>query len=212
MKITKIIGIFIIWVILGGQLFAQREYSPYVLFHNTSPQEIRQWSGVVINQDNEFFYAISCNHALEDLPANKIDIQATVIPSDNNYPIKFMAIQGFVIKQNKQKDLAYFKFYKSTLLIKPVIIATEEAKIGTKMISYGYSGGRPLIKNPVELKSYNQYMYEDMPVMSCSGKKISGMSGGPVIFENRIYGIQSTANESMVLYIPSVEINKFLKE
>ena len=95
--------------------------------------------------------------------------------------------------------------------ITPLKMAKSDLIPGTKMISYGYVLMPDVIKNEVTVKSYTEYRtIGDSPILSCSGKAIYGLSGGPLALDGEVYGIQSSGGEGDVLYCPSDQILKFL--
>jgi len=51
----------------------------------------------------------------------------------------------------------------------------------------------------------------DAQILSCSGKKIFGLSGGPLTFDNKVYGIQSSGSADTVLYCPADQVLEFIK-
>lgn len=200
-------------LLLGPTLLAQtNEFHPYVMISNIKESKLRQFSGVVINQDEEFYYVLTVNHGVDDIAKPDLILQTTIIPLNNDKYIS-SAIKTTIIKRDEPKDIALMKFYRMPhISIRPVTLAQKELGSGTNVVSYGFVSEPILKTNRVIFRTYNKHSYKGIPYMTCEGVGIHGMSGGPLVYENQVYGIQSSAGNNDILYLPVSQINIFMKD
>lgn len=196
---------FLLLLLLTSSCLAQ-EYSPYVQIVSFNGDEKRQYSGVVFNETDSNYGIITCAHGTQDIPETSLRLQTTA------FTLRFGAVQSIaikttLIKQDSDIDLAYM-YIPKLVKINPVELATDSL-IGTKCLSYGYVNSEE-IRNPVVVHSYNTYRtVKGSSILSCEGKLVNGLSGGPLVFNNRIYGIQSGGSKH-ILYCPSSQIVEFV--
>lgn len=200
-------------LLFGQNLLAQvNDFYPYVMISNIKESKLRQFSGVVINQDDEFYYVLTVNHCVDDIAKPDLILQTTVIPINND---KYLgsAIKTTIIKRDEPKDIALMKFYKLPhISIKPMTLGQEELVAGTNVVSYGFINSPILKTNKVIFRTYKKHSYKDIPYMTCEGVGLHGMSGGPLVYKNQVYGIQSSAGNNDILYLPVSQINIFMKD
>lgn len=189
------------------------DYKPFVLINNVYNKSPRQFSGVVINQDDQYYYCLSVNHGLDGLSPQETKIAVSVIPESKS-SILAISINGTQLKNDEPRDLALIRFSKiENVIIRPLIVGQENLDVGKECISYGFSGNSyELLENRVTIRSYNEHSYKNINLLTCNGPRVFGMSGGPIVFDSKVYGIQSSAGPNDVLYTPSVHINEFLRE
>jgi hypothetical protein len=186
-------------------------YHPYVMMNNVVDAKLRQWSGTVIRADKEYFYVLSVNHATEDIVGKSLDTQVTIFPVRPTR-LSNAALKATFIKGDQSRDLALYKFYRLPYVdIKLLEIDDNRLPKGSSVASYGFPGGPRLKLNKLTINSYGLHMYGNVPLLTCDGQAISGMSGGPLIKDDKIYGIQSSGSQKDVLFIPPSEIKKFLE-
>ena len=119
-------------------LAQSNDFHPYVMISNIKEAKLRQFSGVVINQDEEFYYVLTVNHGIDDIASSDLIVQTTVIPLNNDKYLS-SAIKTVVVKRNEPRDIALMKFYKLPhISIKPLLVAQKELGPGTNVVSYGF--------------------------------------------------------------------------
>jgi hypothetical protein len=118
-----------------------------------------------------------------------------------------------ISKSDIDRDIAVISFRKvPEINIIPLKVSTHELPLGTNCNGFGYVSDTNLITNPLTVNTYDKFKSnKGAQILECIGRPISGMSGGPLIYENEIYGIQSAGNTT-VLYCPTKEIHAFLSE
>lgn len=195
------------------QYLRAENYKPFILFNNIDNKNPRQFSGVVINQDDTFYYCLSVNHGLDGLTSQEIRLAANLIPESSKNVVAIV-INASQIKSDEPRDLSLIKFNKTDdVIINPLIIGQDKLNEGQECISYGFSGNTfQLLTNKVIVKSYNEHSYKNISLLTCRGPRIFGMSGGPLVHNSKIYGIQSSAGPNEILYTPSIHINGFLRD
>lgn len=200
--------IFLLAFLISSTFVFAEEFSPYIYITNLSKNNNRQYSGVVYYADEKDYYVLTCWHGINGLEDKHINLHSSVLGSSQ---IAFIAFKSKVVSLNEDKDLCVLSFPKVEMVdIQPLYVARDDLQIGQEAYGYGYSSLPSLIKNPLKVKSYAEYSSQlGSPLLECMGEPISGMSGGPIVYNNLIYGIQSAGN-NRVLYCPSSEILKFL--
>lgn len=196
---------FLLLLLLTSSCLGQ-DYSPYVQIVSFNGDEARQYSGVVFNETDSRYEIVTCAHGTQDIPEVSRRIQTSAFNVQFG-AVHSVAIKTTLIKQDPDIDLAYM-YIPKVVKINPVELATDSL-IGTKCLSYGYVNSEE-IRNPVVVHSYNTYRtVKGSSILSCEGKLVNGLSGGPLVFNNRIYGIQSGGSKH-VLYCPSDQIVEFV--
>ncbi len=197
-----------IFLILLLSSVASADYKPYVQIINAVPQ--REYSGVVFSEDETRYYVLTCAHGVQDLKSADIVITTNTYP-DPPTSIKYIGVVTTLIKFDADMDISVMSMPKvPEVTIRPLKLAEGSLPYGTECNSYGYINGA-FVKNPVTYGKIMEFTsLKGSPILECMGEAKSGMSGGPLVFQGKIWGIQSSGNKKHILYCPSGEILGFV--
>jgi hypothetical protein len=201
-----------------------QEYRPYVQLICNSEGRTSEYSGVVFKEDADNYYILTCEHGTQGHNKQIIRLKSVVAPEVEQV-IKGISIESKLIKDDRDLDIALVRMAKVLgIKIKPLKLANASLMQGTECLSYGYSNGE-FIRNKVSVLTYDgkrkvgsQYIvYHTLlgnKILAAEGDIIHGMSGGPLVYNNEVFGIQSSANTKTneISYCPSDVIIKFLGE
>lgn len=208
-------ALFLIVLYLGqftaAPLSAQ-EFSPIVQIMNIDTTHRMQYSGVIVKEDDSAFYILTCAHGVQDLTAAQIKLQTNIF-TEKFGSIKVVGVKTDLIKFDRDIDLGYMKFDKvGPLKIRPMLISKSTLTVGTKLTAQGYVNSRELIISPMIIKSYTRVTTQNLkPILECGGEAIHGLSGCPLVYEDVVYGIQSSGSKTATLFCPSDQLLEFIK-
>ncbi len=201
------------------------DYRPQLSIVCITDKESREYSGVVFEEDETFYHVLTCAHGTQDLDKAKIKLKCLVFPEYTTV-ITNISLSSDLIKQDSDIDIGVIKLPKvEGIRIKPMKLANASLMIGTECISYGYVRGE-YIKNQVSiltlsgkemvdgLEHFHHTQGKQKPLLIASGEVISGLSGGPLVHQNQIFGIQSSGDKKKkrITYCPSDVICQYLGE
>jgi hypothetical protein len=200
------------------------EYRPHVQIVCYAQEQKREYSGVVFKEDKDFYHVLTCAHGTQDLDQSNIRLKCVVAP-DYNTIITNIQLSSDLVRSDSDIDIGLVKLPKiGGIRIKPLKLADASLDVGTECVSYGYVMDK-YIKNNVstltingrEMVGSSEHRHSTLggkPLLVCSGEVLSGMSGGSLVYQNKIFGIQSAGDKSRnrVTYCPSDVICKFLGE
>jgi hypothetical protein len=168
----------------------------------------RNCSGTVYSETDTHYYVISCAHFIDIENEESCNYTVTLY-NDQLSP----TVEAEMISYSEYHDLSVLRIKKfPQIKVRPLKIADSKLPQGTECIGYGYTPDYQ--KRPLAVSSYTEYNAGDNnPLLHCRGSVISGMSGGPLIYQNQIFGVLSTSQGDTegALYVPSSVINEFLE-
>jgi hypothetical protein len=216
--------LFVVMLTLLYSAATAADYRPHVQIVCYTDQEKREYSGVVFEEDKDFYHVLTCAHGTQDLHKSKIRLKCVVAPEYNTI-ITNIQLSSDLVKSNSDIDVGLIKLPKiEGIRIKPLKLANANLDVGVECVSYGYVLDE-YIKNNVSTLTFNgkervgsaEHGHSTVggkPLLVCSGKVISGMSGGSLVYTNRIFGIQSSGDKTKnrITYCPSDVICEYLGE
>ena len=119
------------------------------------------------------------------------------------------------LKASPRYDLAYFSLKKNNFIkITPVKLAESNLLVNVEAIAWGFPFDNPkLTKTKLTVESYTEYRTEGgVILLRCKDSVKSGISGGPLVANNEVYGITSSGDKTGTSFIPAFECHNFLKE
>lgn len=178
------------------------EYDPVILVLGPNNE---QSSGVIFKADAQKYYGLGAAH---NMPST-----VTLFGTKGKSRIS-MATKVDTIKSNKDIDVVYFSLPRYDWVeVKPVELSKESLTGGQSCKSYGYVITPDKVENDVVVINYTSYTtLEGAQILSCSGKRIYGLSGGPLIYKNKVFGIQSSGSTNTVLYCPADQVWNLIED
>lgn len=205
-----IIRTLLLLLVLAPQSFAQ-DFWPHVKLSVEKSTGIEMFSGAVIKH-SEKLRVITCWHAIEGF--EKIEeVNCSIYSIDKHLSARYK-LQ--VTKFDPERDIMVLDFPEQPeenirfLELAAFAVLTERG-----YISYGYALSEDMIKNEMTNPNYKEIKtnINEYQCLKLNGKVINGMSGGAVLYNDKLIGIQSSGSdkEKAVLYCPSDQILEFLK-
>lgn len=205
-----IIRTLLLILLLTSQSLAQ-DFWPHVKLTVEKSTGIEMFSGAVI-KDDEKLRVITCWHALQGFEKVE-EVNCSIYSVDKHLSAKYK-LQ--VTKFDSERDIMVLDFPEQPeekvryLELAPFTVLSERG-----YISYGYALSEDMIKNEMTNPNYKEIRtnINEYQCLKLSGKVIHGMSGGAVLYNDKLIGIQSSGSdkEKAVLYCPSDQILEFLK-
>ncbi len=169
----------------------------------------RNCSGTVYSETDTHYYIISCAHFI-DVDNTESCTYSVTLYNDQLSP----TVEAEMISYSEYQDLSVLRIKKyGQFRVRPLKIGDSKLPQGTECIGYGYTPDYQ--RRPLAVSSYTEYNAgEGNPLLHCRGTVISGMSGGPLIYQNQIFGVLSTSQGGTegALYVPTSVINDFLEK
>lgn len=185
------------------------EYEGIVQIINIDQQYPRSYSGVVIDKDEYKYTVLTCAHGVADLRPENIKIQINTM-SKNDW-VKFVSFKGTLIKYHKDMDIAIITMPKVPWVEVDILpLASSRLIAGLEAKSCGYITSEKIVRNTMKVVSYELHRtVGGTEILTCNGVPTHGLSGGPLIYENIVYGIQSSGSKNETLFCPSDLIMKW---
>lgn len=205
-----IIRTLLLVLLLASQSLAQ-DFWPHVKLTVEKSAGIEMFSGAVIKH-SEKLRVITCWHVL--LGSEKIEeVNCSIYSIDKHLSAKYKL---HVTKFDAERDIMILDFPEQpkesirVLELAPFSVLAERG-----YISYGYAISEDMIKNEMTNPNYKEVITKEngFQCLKLKGKVIHGLSGGALLYNDRLVGIQSSgaAATQSVLYCPSDQILEFLK-
>lgn len=178
------------------------EYSPIVQILGEKGESS---SGVVYKELNGVYYILGAAHN----PPKTVTFFGKIGKSKTGFNTT-----ATTLKLNKDIDLVHCTAESfGWVEVKPMEISKESLVPGQEAISLGYVTGGDILRNNVKVIDYTSYRtLGGAQILSCSGKRIYGLSGGPLVYKDKVYGIQSSGSDDTVLYCPADQIWNLIKD
>lgn len=201
----------VLLIILISSNCVAQDFWPHVKLSVEKSTGIEMFSGAVINH-SEKLRVITCWHAIEGF--EKIEeVNCSIYSVDKHLSARYK-LQ--VTKFDPERDIMILDFPEQPeekiryLELAPFTVLSERG-----YISYGYALSEDMIKNEMTNPNYKEIKtnINEYQCLKLNGKVIHGMSGGAVLYNDKLIGIQSSGSdkEKAVLYCPSDQILEFLK-
>jgi len=201
------------------------DYRPHVQIICFSEAYKAEYSGVVFKQDDNFYHVLTCAHATMNLDKSKIRLKCLVAPEYNTV-ISNISLSSDLIRQDSDIDIGLVLIPKiEGIRIRPLELANATLVSGTECLSFGYVGDEykrnivsTLSQDGKEVESssvfYTHKTDNGKSILMVSGPVIQGMSGGALVYQNHIFGIQSSGDSkrNRLSFCPSDVICSFLGE
>lgn len=176
-----------------------REYMPYVKV--LSYDNGASVSGTVIGENR----ILTCAHILQFIENKKLEVQ--FVSKDKSI---LMTIPCEVEKYDHDLDLMVLRVTVPKEIEVP-ILELGEPEYNIMAQSCGYVSR--FIQNNTFVKDSTTYTAKNgTPLIYTKGPCLNGMSGGPLVQNGKIIGVQSTKAPSGGLYVPSSVVRDFLKD
>lgn len=191
--------------------FAQEViYEPYSQMLFVTGNEKREFSGVAIESPEDEIRVLTCWHATEGFTAPKV---VTAQFFDSQQDTRLSAIFDMQVKKlNSDKDIMLVSTKNTRKIkIKKLKIGRAQLNVGDVGTSYGYSGSINLISNKGSVSNIVPTTNGGNKILRVNIRPISGMSGGPFIIKEEVYGIQSSGRDNYVDYCPADQLLEFVK-
>lgn len=179
------------------------EYNGVVQIMNIDEEYPRRYSGVVIDQDKQNYTVLTCAHGVFDLRPEDIKLQINVM-SKNDW-IRFVSFKGTLIKYDKDMDVAIMTMPKVNWVeVDCFELSKSRLIVGTRAIATGYVTSEKVVRNPMSVTSYELHKtLGGKEILTCVGPATNGLSGGPLVYDNMVYGTQSSGSKTETLFCPS---------
>jgi hypothetical protein len=201
------------------------DYRPHVQIICFAEDYKAEYSGVVFKQDDNFYHVLTCAHATMNLDKSKIRLKCLVAPEYNTV-ISNISLSSDLIRQDSDIDIGLVLIPKiEGIRIRPLELANATLVSGTECLSFGYVGDEykrnivsTLSQDGKEVESstvfYTHHTDNGKPRLMVSGAVIQGMSGGALVYQNHVFGIQSSGDSkrNRLCFCPSDVICSFLGE
>lgn len=189
-----------------------QEYIPHAKLSFKTPTELRAFSGVVIDSPEDTITVLTCWHGTMGFSSPKTITVQLFQPTVDNTQLSAI-LQLRVIKFNPDKDILLLSSPNTLKLkIKKLKIATNQLLPNVETKSYGYADSIKLIENNSRIIDYNSMSVGGSSILYVNALVVSGMSGGGLLRNEMLYGIQSVGGNNKVGYCPADQILIFLKE
>lgn len=207
----RTILLFLLLLCFPERLFSE-EYIPHAKLSFRAVSELRNFSGVVIDSPEDVVTVLTCWHGTMGFQnAKTITVQLFQPAVDNTQLSAILQLK--VIKSSPDKDILLLSGPNTLKLkIKKLKIATDQLLPNIETKSYGYAESVKLIENDSRVLDYDSTSVGGSPILYVNALAISGMSGGGLVHNNLLYGIQSVGDNNKVGYCPADQILIFLKD
>jgi len=210
--IRQIIFTFILLFSIGiaGGEDIRPIFSPHMKLRFKASSETRDFSGTVYSSNEKEIRVITCWHGTMGFSAPKKVIGYLLTDSTDTHMSAKVMLD--VIKFDSDKDIMELRASnKLNLRIENLELASYSLLPGVECLSYGYPESDNLLINKSSVLDYDYTTQGKSRILSVRAPAISGMSGGGLEFNNKLYGVQSSGKDNKVSYCPSYQIVEFLK-
>ena len=182
---------------------------PYVRVSNLGEEE-RIWSGVVIAETESNYMVLTCAHGVEGISPENRSIQVDFV---NFQSYKYTSVPSKVMKVDFTKDLMLVACPKYPAVhVKPVPVSDEELSEDDQVEIYGFVMRSKVKKSVHKLLEYEITDLDGTRLLGLNGPATNGFSGGPVVKDNKVHGIQSAGGKTRVTCASLTQIWDFLDE
>lgn len=208
----RIIFTLLLLLLLPANLFAQ-EYIPHARLTFKATTELRAFSGTAIESPDDTIKVITCWHGTMGFQSPKTITAEFFQPAVGNTQLS-AKVELSVIKSDPDKDILLLSGPNTLKLkIKKLKLATDQLSPNISTKSYGYTElSTRLITNDSSVRDYNSTTERGFPILFVNAQAVSGMSGGGLIHDDVLYGVQSAGSNGKVAYCPADQVTIFIKD
>lgn len=202
--------VFILTILFTNILWAQ-EYGPHtkVIFDTSS--ESRMFSGTVIESEESKIKVLTCWHGTMGFKnVKQMSVQLFCDPVENTQLSATVSLG--IVRSDADKDILLLSGPNPLKLkIKRLSIRRDNLPRITETASYGFAQSNKLIRNRSFVLSYDSSTQGGFDIMTVNAPVIYGMSGGGVVYNNELCGVQSSGKDGRVSYCPAEQLVEFIK-
>ena len=181
---------------------------PRMLTENNG--QLEYYSAVIHKQDEENYYILTCAHAL--FKKNNPTTYANLMATNEESSVAYVALKCKLLKRNDKKDLALYSCKRPYFTrLTPIILGSATLLKNSPCEVRGYSNSNKLKTIQLTVNEYNATI-DSEPTLIANGIISDGMSGGPLVKNDEVYGIQSSTGTQTSLLSNLVSIEEFLNE
>ena len=202
--------VFILTILFTNILWAQ-EYGPHAKLTFETSSESRMFSGTVIESDESKIKVLTCWHGTMGFKSVKqMSVQLFCDPVENTQLSATVSLG--VVKSDADKDILLLSGPNPLKLnIRRLSIRRDNLPRITETASYGFAQSNKLIKNRSFVLGYDSSTQGGFDIMTVNAPVIYGMSGGGVVYNNELCGVQSSGKDGRVSYCPAEQLVEFVK-
>lgn len=213
LDIIFIVALLIIFLSQVAQIVTAQDivYSPHAKLMLQAGNELRAFSGTVIESEDSQIKVLTCWHGTMGFHNIKsVDAQLFAPTIDNTRLSANVSLS--VVKSDDDKDIMLISGPNPmNIKINRVKIGTSTIFANTKTVSYGYGESTKLIVNDSSVLNYDYSTRKDAKILSVRAPVVYGMSGGGLLYEGELYGVQSSGKDNRVSYCPANQLLEFVK-
>lgn len=188
------------------------EYGPHVKVTFEYLNELRSFSGTVIESPEEEIKVVTCWHGTMGFSRPEIMEVELFQPKVDSSQLS-AAVMLSIIKSDSDRDVIILSGEnKLSLKIKRLKLSKFGLTKGVKAKSYGYATTKKLIVNDVTIIDYEMLTQGNNRILGATSPVIFGMSGGGLLYNEELYGVQSSGNNDIVHYCPSYQLINFVED
>ncbi len=201
----------ILLLVFNANLFAG-EFGPHAKVTFKYLDEIRSFSGTVIESPDDKIKVITCWHGTMGF-SNPKTMLVEIFQSPEGNTRLSATIELSVIKSDPDRDVLLLSGPNDlNLQIKRLKLANFSLLKDVKTESYGYGGTSTLIINDSIVVDYDTTTQGNNRTLEVSAPVVFGMSGGGLLYNEELYGVQSSGKNNRVRYCPSYQLINFVNE
>jgi hypothetical protein len=206
----KILLLLILFI--STPLLAQ-EYGPHVKITFQSSSESREFSGTIIDSEESKINVLTCWHATMGFTNPKImNVRAFAEPVGNTRLSANITLD--VQKADADKDIIFLSGPNTlNLKFKRMKIGKAQLVNNAQTLSCGYSQTDRLITNNSSVVIIKDPFKtpKGATILHVHSQVIYGMSGGGLVYNEELYGVQSSGKDGIVSYCPADQLLEFVK-
>lgn len=187
------------------------EFGPHAKVTFKYLDEVRAFSGTVIESPDDKIKVLTCWHGTMGFarPETMI-VEIFQLPEGNSR--LSATVELSVVKSDPDRDVILLSGPNDLKLqIKRLKLANFSLLKGVKAKSYGYAGTTTLIENDSEVVDYETTTQGGNRILKVKAPVVFGMSGGGQMYNDDLYGVQSSGKDGFVYYCPSYQLIKFVE-
>lgn len=176
-----------------GQLVYAND--PHVMITVNNGNETRHFSGTFIDDDK----IITCWHGIDGISNPRI-VVSTLQKSATAKIVVFDSDKDILLLETKEFDD-----------IDPIELGKGSLLPDTICEAHGFVLSEKKL-NRARVIGYNEFRtIKGAQILNVSAPVVSGMSGGGLLYNGKLYGVQSSGKDNKVSYCPSYQIIEFIK-
>lgn len=188
------------------------DFSPIPRMLTENNGDIEYYSGVIYKEDNENYYILTCAHPLFDRsnPVTYVNLVST----NEESSVAYVALKCKLLKRSDTKDLVLYSCKRPYFTkLTPIKLGSGLLLKNVKCEVIGYTNNFKRKAIPVTVNEYNAII-DNEKTLIINGNIIHGMSGGPLVKNDEIYGIQSSTatTEPLSLLSNLISIQEFINK